>query len=58
MKEKSPLELFCNGIGCQLHSRCRRYVDGTKIDQSISGYGWMTSCDEEERPAYMPLTHH
>ena len=55
MKKVQELDLFCNGIACQLRERCHRYVDGLCIDKHAPGYSWMSSCDEEDRTGYLPM---
>ncbi len=52
-----PLYHYCEGIGCTLRDRCQRYVNGRDIDPHAEGYSWITSCSEEERPMYIPVTN-
>jgi len=49
---------YCNGKGCGLRERCRRYVDGQRImtSQQEGQYYWMDNCDEEHRDGYVELT--
>lgn len=46
---------FCEGAGCMLRDRCRRFLDGVSIDRSASGYVWVSGCEEESRPLYLPV---
>ncbi len=49
---------YCNGKGCGLRERCRRYVDGQRImtSRQEGQYYWMDHCDEEHREGYVELT--
>lgn len=52
---------YCNGKGCGLRERCRRYVDGQRIianaNRDENQYWWMDHCDEEHRDGFMELTN-
>jgi hypothetical protein len=50
---ESNLYVFCYGTNCLLKEKCRRYVDGQKIDIHASGYTWMSSCDVEHRSGFV-----
>ena len=56
-KDNQPLHHCCEGISCLLRERCERYVNGKSIDPHAAGYSWITSCSEEERPGYIPVTN-
>lgn len=47
---------YCDGRGCALRERCRRFVDGKRIKQNREGdtgqYYWMEHCDIETREGY------
>lgn len=51
---------YCNGKGCGLRERCRRYVDGQRIilnaNRDENQHWWMDHCDEEHREGYVELT--
>ncbi len=46
---------YCDGIGCALRERCRRYVKGQRIDRSAPGYTWISGCSDENREGFYPV---
>lgn len=59
MKNRAMANIFityCDGRGCALRERCRRFVDGKRIKQNREGdtgqYYWMEHCDIETREGY------
>jgi len=52
---------YCNGKGCGLRERCRRYIDGQRIIANVERdegqYYFWDHCDEEHRDGFMELTN-
>lgn len=51
---------YCDGVGCILRERCRRFVDGQRIklnrEKDSGQYYWMSHCDIEAREGYKGIT--
>lgn len=46
---EQELFTYCEGVGCMLCDRCRRFVEGQSIAKDSPGFHWMSGCDTEER---------
>lgn len=52
---EQELFTYCEGVGCVLCDRCRRFVEGQSIAKDSPGFHWMSGCDTEERNGFLPL---
>ena len=48
---------YCNGKGCILRNKCRRFQDGQRIianhNSDTNQHRWMDNCDPETREGYL-----
>jgi hypothetical protein len=49
--------IYCNGSGCGLRWRCRRYLEGQRIVMNTEGdtdqHEWMDNCSEDTREGFI-----
>lgn len=44
---------YCKGRNCRLRDLCKRYLEGTRINEDAGNYWWIDNCDEETRECYI-----
>ena len=50
---------YCNGKGCSLTNKCKRYLEGQRIianpNEDKNQYWWMDYCEEDSREAFVSV---